>query len=100
MKVKELILQLLEFPQDAEVVCYQGAGGYLVPYKADCLSHFSASSLDGIPPAFYNFNDTSCRAEDVVFAGTCRQAKWISKKFFPFKEFFKPGDQRALREHQ
>lgn len=48
MKVKELILQLLEFPQNAEVVCYGAAGGYLAPYKVDCLSHFSASSLDGI----------------------------------------------------
>jgi hypothetical protein len=97
MKVKELILQLLEFPQDAEVVCYEGAGGYLAPYKVDCLSHFSASNLDGIQPAFYSSNDAYCRSEDVVFAGTCNQAKRISKKFFPFKEFFKPGSQRTLR---
>lgn len=96
MKVKELILQLLEFPQNAEVVCYEGAGGYLAPYKVDCLSHFSTSSLDGIQPAFHSSDDTFCRAEDVVFAGTCKQAKQISKKFFPFKEFFKPGLLRKL----
>ena len=95
MKVKELILQLLEFPQNAEVVCYEGAGGYLAPYKVDRLSHFSASSLDGIQP-FYHNSDDFCRAEDVVFVGTCHQAKWISKKFFPFKEFFKPGHSRKF----
>ena len=94
MKVKELILQLLEFPQDSEVVCYGAAGGYLYPYKVDRLSHFSASSLDGIQPAFYSSDDAFCRAEDVVFVGTDRQAKQISKKFFPFKEFFKPGHLR------
>lgn len=97
MKVKELILQLLEFPQDTEVVCYGGAGGYLFPYKVDCLHHFSASSLDGIQPVFYSSNDVYCRSEDVVFVGTCHQAKWISRKFFPFKEFFKPGNKRTLR---
>ena len=95
MKVKELILSLLEMPQNAEVVC-RFTGGYLTPYSVDALKHFSTDTLDGLKPTFLTSNDVCCNSDDVVFIGNRQDEYQITKRFFPFKEFFKAGSQRNI----
>lgn len=95
MKVKELILQLLEFPQDAEVVC-SSIGGYLAPYKVDNVKHFSAVKLAGVVPQIHEGSDIWRDVEDAVYIGTAAEEKAIARKHFKFTEFFKPGHLRKL----
>lgn len=99
MKVKELILSLLEMPQNAEVVCRR-TGGYLTPYSVDTLKHFSTDTLDGLKPTFFTSNDVCCNSDDVVFIGSSQDERQITKRYFPFKEFFKPGFQRNLKSYR
>lgn len=97
MKVKELILTLVEMPQNAEVVCHcSSACSYLAPYSIDLVQEIGKEQLRGIPANWRDSRNCSHAEEEVVFVGSQLDKDGIEDRHFDFIEFFKPGHERNL----
>ena len=96
MTVKQLIMHLVEMPQNAEVVCCGMTGSYLNPYSIDFV-RLEETSKSRPHLIFGNSqNDDVKLVDKLVAIGSKREIEYIERKFFPFKEFFKPGHERVL----
>lgn len=96
MTVKQLIMHLVEMPQNAEVVCCGMTNSYLNPYSIDFV-RLEETSKSRPHLIFGNSqNDDVKLVDKLVAIGSKREIEYIERKFFPFKEFFKPGHERVL----
>lgn len=96
MTVKQLIMHLVEMPQNAEVVCCGMTSSYLNPYSVDFV-RLEETSKSRPHLIFGNSqNDDVKLVDKLVAIGSKREIEYIERKFFPFKEFFKPGHERVL----
>lgn len=96
MTVKQLIMHLVEMPQNGEVVCCGMTSSYLNPYSIDFV-RLEETSKSRPHLIFGNSqNDDVKLVDKLVAIGSKREIEYIERKFFPFKEFFKPGHERVL----
>ena len=101
MTVKQLIMHLVEMPQNAEVVCCcKSCDTYLHPYNVDFVKLEVASKSR--PHLIYgnSQNNEVAVVDELVAIGSKKEIEYIEKKHFPFKEFFKPGTERILDKHK
>ena len=101
MTVKQLIMHLVEMPQNAEVVCCCKSGdSYLHPYNVDFVKLEVVSKSR--PHLIYgnSQNDEVTVVDELVAVGSKKEIEYIEKRFFPFNEFFKPGHERILDTHK
>lgn len=97
MTVKQLIMHLVEMPQNAEVVCCcSSSDSYLNPYSVDFVRLEETSK--GRPHLIFgnSQNDDVKLVDKLVAIGSKKEIEYIERKFFPIEEFFKPGDERVL----
>lgn len=100
MTVKQLIMHLVEMPQNMEVVCCGMTSSYLNPYSVDFV-RLEETSKSRPHLIFGNSqNDDVKLVDKLVAIGSKREIEYIERKFFPFKEFFKPGHERILDKHK
>lgn len=96
MTVKQLIMHLVEMPQNAEVVCCGKTSSYLNPYSVDFV-RLEETSKSRPHLIFGNSqNDDVKVVNELVAIGSKKEIEYIERKFFPIEEFFKPGDERVL----
>lgn len=97
MTVKQLIMHLVEMPQNAEVVCCcSSSDSYLNPYSVDFV-RLEETSKSRPHLIFGNSqNDDVKVVNELVAIGSKKEIEYIERKFFPIEEFFKPGDERVL----
>ena len=96
MTVKQLIMRLVEMPQNAEVVYCGVTSSYLQPYSVDFVG-LEKTSKSRPHLIFGNSqNDDVKFADELVAIGPKREIEYIERKFFPIREFFKPGKERIL----
>ena len=96
MTVKQLIMHLVEMPQNAEVVYCGVPSSYLIPYNIDFV-RLEETSKSRPHLIFGNSqNDDVKLVDKLVAVGSKREIEYIERKFFPLKEFFKPGYERVL----
>lgn len=96
MTVKQLIMHLVEMPQNAEVVCCGMTRSYLNPYSVDFV-RLEETSQSRPHLIFGNSqNDDVKVVNELVAIGSKKEIEYIERQFFPFKEFFKSGDERVL----
>ena len=87
MTVKQLIMHLVEMPQNAEVVCCcKSSASFLYPYSVDFI-RLEETSKSRPHLIFGNSqNDDLKVVNELVAIGSKKEIEYIERKFFPLKE--------------